>query len=113
MSGRPARPGAWLATVSLALACAANLRWVAASAAPPSFDEAWYLELSFRFSRLLADGRLADFARAYAGAFRFKAPLVSLLPLPLYAVLGASYRAAVLANLARSEERRVGKECRL
>lgn len=96
----PLKTGALLAGTALALACAVNVAWVSASSAPPGFDEAWYLEVSFRFWRLLSEGRLADFAQAYAGAFRFKAPLVSLLPLPVYAAFGASYRAAVLANLA-------------
>lgn len=99
MTGR-GRAGAVVAGAGLALAFAVNAAWVRASGAPPSFDEAWYLETGFRFRNLLAEGRLLDFAAAYAGAFRFKAPLLSLLPLPLYAVLGPSYKAAVLANLA-------------
>lgn len=99
MTGR-GLSGAFVAGAAFVLACAVNAVWVSRSAAPPSFDEAWYLETSFRFWNLLADGRFLDFAAAYAGAFRFKAPLVSLLPLPLYAALEPSYRAAVLTNLA-------------
>lgn len=65
---------------------------------PPSFDDAWYLEVSFRLFHALPDP--AAFARQYAGAFRFKAPLLSLTPLPLYAVLGPSERLAPWACLA-------------
>lgn len=99
MSAR-AKAGACLAAAAFALSAAVNVAWVRASAAPPSFDEAWYLETSFRFWNLLSEGNLRGFGQAYAGAFRFKAPLASLLPLPLYAALGPSYQAAVLANLA-------------
>lgn len=66
--------------------------------APPAWDDAWYLEISFRLYHALARG-LTDFAREWAGAFRIKAPLVSLLPLPLYAVFGPSERVAVWTSL--------------
>lgn len=84
-----------------AAACAfAATAWhIAHNAAPPAFDDAWYLEVSFRlFSALKASP--VEFARAYAEAFRVKAPLISLVPLPLYAVFGAGERVAVWANLA-------------
>jgi len=69
------------------------------NAVPPSFDDAWYLEISFRFFHALKLG-LPAFAEEYAAAFRIKAPLVSLLPQPLYALFGPDERVAVWANLA-------------
>lgn len=69
------------------------------NAAPPSFDDGWYLETSFRLFNALKHGPFA-FASAYTSAFRVKAPLVSLLPLPLYAVFGPGERIAIWANLA-------------
>lgn len=82
------------------LASSAVLVWfVRANEYPPGFDEAWYLEVSYRFFHTLAnDGPLA-FAQAWATAFRFKAPLISALPLPVYAAFGPSYDSAVLANI--------------
>lgn len=88
-----------------AVACAvllasAALTWHAGrQAAPPSFDEAWYLEVSFRFWHTLRERGMLAFLHEWTQAFRFKAPLISLLPLPAYAALGPSYHAAVLANL--------------
>lgn len=95
---RPSRP-AWLAAAAAAAAGSASAWHILRHCAPPSFDEAWYLEVSFRLWNALSDLRFADFAREYVTALRFKAPLVTVLPLPLYALLGPSYEAARLANL--------------
>lgn len=81
-----------------AAALAATAWHIARNAAPPTFDDAWYLETSFRLWTALKAGPLA-FIHAYENAFRIKAPLISLLPLPLYAVFGAGERVAVWANL--------------
>lgn len=69
-------------------------------AAPPTFDEAWYLENAYRFWHALTADGLAAFARAWAGAFRFKAPFASAAPLPFFAVFGLSYETALLSNVA-------------
>lgn len=79
-----------------ALACTAF--HLARNAAPPSYDDAWYLETSFRLFSALKAGPLA-FGRAYVEALRIKAPLLALVPLPLYAVFGMGERVAVWANL--------------
>lgn len=81
-----------------AAALAATAWHIARNAAPPAFDDAWYLETSFRLFSALKAGP-ASFAHAYAEAFRIKAPLISLVPLPLYAVLGPGERVAVWVNL--------------
>lgn len=92
---RPARAAA----VFIAATLGAGAWHILLNAAPPSFDDAWYLETSFRLFHALKSG-LPAFAAEYTSAFRIKAPLISLLPLPLYALFGMGERAALWANLA-------------
>jgi hypothetical protein len=94
---RPAPiPAASVAAAGLAFGATA---WhIARNAAPPAWDDAWYLEVSFRLWSALKASPLA-FAREYLSAFRIKAPLISLMPLPLYALFGPGERVAVWANL--------------
>jgi 4-amino-4-deoxy-L-arabinose transferase-like glycosyltransferase len=66
--------------------------------APPAWDDAWYLEISFRLWTALKSSPLA-FLHAYATAFKIKAPLITLIPFPLYALFGTGERVAVWANL--------------
>lgn len=87
------------AAASAAAAALAATAWhIARNAAPPTFDDAWYLETSFRLFSALRAGP-GSFAQAYLEAFRIKAPLISLVPLPLYALFGMGERVAVWANL--------------
>lgn len=92
---RPARAAAAFVAATLASG-AWHLR---RNAAPPAFDDAWYLEVSFRLFHALARSPLA-FASEYASAFRIKAPLIALIPFPLYALAGTGERVAVWASLA-------------
>lgn len=85
------------ALAAVLLACGA--RSVLLDRAAPAWDEAWYLENSFRLFHALGRG-LPEFAAAWAGAFRIKAPLASLTPLPLYALAGPTETAGRLAALA-------------
>lgn len=88
-----------LASTAAAAAVFAGTAWhLARNAAPPSWDDAWYLEVSFRLWSALKSSPLG-FARAYAEAFRIKAPLIAVVPLPLYAVFGTGERVAPWANL--------------
>ncbi|MBI5245390.1 MAG: glycosyltransferase family 39 protein [Elusimicrobia bacterium] len=64
----------------------------------PTFDDAWYLETSFRLLNAWRDG-LAAFLRAYSESFRIKAPLISVLPLPFYGVFGRTQGAALGVNV--------------
>lgn len=66
---------------------------------PPTFDDAWYLDSSLHFYQQLTRGSFVDCLRAYAGSFRTKAPLLSVLPLPFYLLLGARYQSAMLVNM--------------
>ncbi|MDD5301914.1 MAG: hypothetical protein PHS14_02310, partial [Elusimicrobia bacterium] len=88
-----------LASGAAAAAAFAATAWhLARNTAPPSWDDGWYLETSFRLWTALKSGPL-PFIHAYENAFRIKAPLISLVPLPLYALFGMSERLAVWANL--------------
>ncbi len=87
-----------LSLISAAAALAATAWHIARNAAPPTFDDAWYLETSFRLFSALKAGP-GPFVHAYLEAFRIKAPLISLVPLPLYALFGMGERVAVWANL--------------
>ncbi len=84
--------------ISAAGALGATAWHIAHNIAPPTFDDAWYLETSFRLFTALKTGPLA-FVQSYQEAFRIKAPLISLVPLPLYALFGMGERVAVWANL--------------
>lgn len=77
----------------------ASIWHIASNLAPPAWDDGWYLEVSFRFFNALKRS-LADFAAQWTGAFKTKAPLISLLPLPLYAAFGPSERLAALTSVA-------------
>ncbi|MBI3664816.1 MAG: glycosyltransferase family 39 protein [Acidobacteria bacterium] len=65
---------------------------------PPTFDDAWYLESSLHFYHQLTSGGLPELVSAYAGSFRTKAPLISVLPLPFYLLLGERFQSAILVN---------------
>lgn len=87
------------AAALLVCAVSAAGAWhIGANASPPAWDDAWYLEVSFRLYSALCRG-LPEFADQWASAFRLKAPLVSLLPLPLYALAGPSEKTAPIVSL--------------
>lgn len=86
------------ASVGLCAAVLAANAWhISRQWAPPSWDDAWYLETSFRFFHALLESPLS-FLREYAGAFKIKAPLISVFPLPLYLLFGAGERTALWTN---------------
>ncbi len=65
----------------------------------PGWDQAWYLQVSTQLFYALRDGGLPAFVDVYVHAFTIKAPLVSVLPLPFYALFGPTEDAALLVNL--------------
>ncbi len=64
----------------------------------PTYDEAWYLETSLDLYHRLTQGGWSQFWEAYRGAFGAKAPLIAVLPLPFYLLLGAARESAMLVN---------------
>ncbi len=91
-------PSVLAAAAAAATVFTLTARHLALNAAPPAWDDAWYLEVSFRLWSALKSSPLA-FARAYSDAFHIKAPLIAMVPLPLYALFGTGERVAVWANL--------------
>ncbi|MDD5658155.1 MAG: glycosyltransferase family 39 protein [Elusimicrobia bacterium] len=85
------------AATTCAAVLAANAWHIAANRTAPAFDDAWYLEVSFRIHQALKHD-LWSAAQAYVDAFRIKAPLISVLPLPLYALFGTGERVALWVN---------------
>ncbi|MFA5139586.1 MAG: glycosyltransferase family 39 protein [Elusimicrobiota bacterium] len=88
-----------LAVCAVLAAITCSLWHIMTSRACPSFDEAWYLENSFRFYHALRTEGAWAFLRAYAVSFRLKAPLIAVLPLPMYVLFGPSVKAALSVNL--------------
>jgi len=93
-------PAAWAAAAAVLACCAVNLWYFRAETHPPTFDDAWYLEIACRLYHALRDSGPAAFYRIYASAFLFKAPLISVLALPPFLLFGPSHDAALLVNLA-------------
>ncbi len=89
----------WAALLLITLfLLAADQAYARSNKRPPTFDDAWYLETSLYFFHQLTKGGFGPFASAYAHSFRIKAPLISVLPLPFYFLLGPGYRPAMLVN---------------
>jgi len=82
--------------VFLQVACTAL--WVFRDAAPPAWDEAWYLEAAVRLFECTEEGP-HRFALEFMRAFTIKAPLISVLPLPFFALFGAHEDVAMLVQL--------------
>lgn len=99
LSPRRLTAAAALAAGFAAAVFAAGLWFIRAERLPPTFDDAWYLENACRFYHALREEGFWAFAKEYAEAFRFKAPLISVIPLPAFFALGPSHDAALLANL--------------
>jgi hypothetical protein len=77
---------------------AVNINYSRADRRPPTYDDAWFLENSLLFYHRLTEGGLRAFLPAYAASFGTKAPLLSVLPIPLYLTFGISQNVALLVN---------------
>ena len=88
-----------LAAAAALFAAAADGWFYRAHEISPTFDDAWYLEVSARLYHALINDGLWAFYTLYADAFKFKAPLISVLPLPLYAAFGISLDTALCVNI--------------
>ncbi|NCA71134.1 MAG: hypothetical protein EOM91_13725 [Sphingobacteriia bacterium] len=76
-----------------------NLVWFHLDQAPPMWDQSHYLMASEQlFSTLSNEGWRAFFS-AYTNILGAKAPLITVLPLPLYSLFGHSYDSALYINL--------------
>ncbi len=71
--------------------------WHHVHSGPPSWDEAWYLETSFRLFYALKES-VWLFIREYVHAFGDRPPLIAVLPIPIYFLLGAGEKVGLLVN---------------
>jgi hypothetical protein len=74
----------WSSRLAVAIVFSLTAWHIAHNATPPAWDDAWYLEMSFRLWKAL-NSSILYFISAYRSAFQIKAPLIALVPLPLYA----------------------------
>ena len=71
--------------------------WHHVHSGPPSWDEAWYLETSFRLFYALKES-VWLFIGEYVHAFGDRPPLIAVLPIPIYFLLGAGEKVGLLVN---------------
>ena len=77
----------------------ASLAWIRMDLAPPMWDEAQYLKESVLLSRALRDQGPATFLAAFSQTMGIKAPLITALPIPAYALLGEGMQSARSINV--------------
>ena len=77
-----------------------NSIWLIKDQAPPMWDQAFYLDGSEVLYQTLTGKGVVPFLEVFTGIFQIKAPLIAVLPVPLYALLGEGYKSALLVNLA-------------
>ncbi len=77
-----------------------NFILIALDRTPPEWDGAWYLCSSIELYVELLSQNLLIFLQVFLHSFEGnKAPLISLLPMPFYLILGASYLSAMMVNV--------------
>lgn len=74
--------------------CALATHWLLLDAAPPSWDEAAYLDASLKLHDALTERGIAGYVREFAFTPTSKAPLIAVLPAPLYLIAGRDYSTA-------------------
>ena len=76
-----------------------NAIWVIRDVAPPPWDQSWYLETSQNLYHILTKNGIFAFLWNIQFALGgVKAPLISLLPIPLYLAFGNSEISAMIVN---------------
>lgn len=73
--------------------------WIFKNNLPPPWDQASYLEGSVYLYQSLTDKGLASFLIDTTIVLGSKAPLITILPVPLYLLFGSSYHTALMVNL--------------
>jgi 4-amino-4-deoxy-L-arabinose transferase-like glycosyltransferase len=77
----------------------ATLVWINLDTVPPLWDQAQYLSESELLYHTLRQQGLISFASAFSAALGTKAPLVTVLPLPFYLLMGESHLSARYVNV--------------
>jgi len=73
--------------------------WVSLDRSPGAWDDAWYLTNSLVLYDTLIDHGPIAYWKKFLGALEFKAPLITVLPTPLYRLFGRDSRVAYGVNL--------------
>ena len=96
------RHPAWVAALLLVIAffCATAIAWVRLDTVPPLWDQSQYLYESELLYHTLRQQGPAAFLSAFSRVMGSKAPLITALPLPLYALIGESHLTARYVNVA-------------
>lgn len=76
-----------------------NLLWFKMDQAPPRWDQAYYLKGSLILYDKLTNEGILPFYNAFTDAIKEKAPLVAVVPIPFYLLLGKKYISALAVNL--------------
>src|SRR5687767_8939228 len=87
------------AALLTAIFAVASLAWIRMDLLPPMWDEAQYLRESVLLSRALREQGPATFLAAFSQTMGIKAPLITVLPIPAYALLGESMQSARSINV--------------
>ena len=73
--------------------------WIVIDNKPPAQDQAYYLTGAESLYQTLKDEGLLDFLSQTTTVLGRKAPLISLSPIPLYAIFGSSQKIALFVNV--------------
>jgi len=76
-----------------------NIIWFSVDKVPPMWDQSHYLYISQLNYSALTSGGLAALTKSFLLNLQIKAPLITVLPIPLYLILGNSYTSALCINL--------------
>src|SRR5215471_4182972 len=85
-----ARPNrtALLLTLVCTLFIATTLVWLYLDRTPPTWDDAGYLTNSLMAYDALTHGGVAGYLNKLGEMFKYRAPLIAVLPTPFYLALG-------------------------
>jgi 4-amino-4-deoxy-L-arabinose transferase-like glycosyltransferase len=76
--------------------------WIHLNAAPPTWDDSWYLSDSMRLFDNLTQHGISGWLVCFHTSLleRYKAPLICALPTPFFLILGRNIKAAFAVNVA-------------
>jgi 4-amino-4-deoxy-L-arabinose transferase-like glycosyltransferase len=78
---------------------ASTALWLHLDRLPPTWDDGFYLRSSLTMVDALADSGIPGYAKTFLTIADSKPPLISILPTPVYLILGRHARAAYGVNL--------------
>jgi len=75
-----------------------NSIWFTIDQVPPAWDQAQYLAESLNLYDKLTNEGVLSFYNAFTHAFKERAPLIAVVPIPFYLLFGKKYISALAAN---------------